>query len=114
MPRAPRLLIPLALSLTLALAGCGQDEADTSAADGSASPSPSESSAPAFPVTVDTPEGEVTIEEQPERIVSLSPSATEILYAIGAGDQVEAVDSFSTYPEGTPVTDLSGIGRAHV
>jgi len=32
------------------------------------------------------------------RIVSLSPTATEMLYAIGAGDQVVAVDSLSTYP----------------
>ena len=44
----------------------------------------------------------------PERIVSISPSGTEILYAIGAGDRVVAVDDFSYYPEGTPVTDLSG------
>lgn len=33
------------------------------------------------------------------RIVSLSPTATEMLYAIGAGDQVVAVDSLSTYPD---------------
>jgi iron complex transport system substrate-binding protein len=32
------------------------------------------------------------------KIVSLSPTATEMLYAIGAGDQVVAVDSLSTYP----------------
>jgi iron complex transport system substrate-binding protein len=32
------------------------------------------------------------------RIVSLSPTATEMLYAIGAGDQVVAVDSLSTFP----------------
>ena len=44
----------------------------------------------------------------PERIVSLSPSATEMLFAIGAGDQVVAVDSFSYFPEEAPVTDLSG------
>jgi iron complex transport system substrate-binding protein len=31
-----------------------------------------------------------------------------MLYAIGAGDQVVAVDDFSNYPEGTPMTDLSG------
>lgn len=34
-----------------------------------------------------------------QRIVSLSPTATEMLYAIGAGDQVVAVDSLSTYPD---------------
>lgn len=47
-----------------------------------------------YPVTV----GELTLDAQPVRIVSLSPSATEMLYAIGAGDQVVAVDEFSNYP----------------
>jgi iron complex transport system substrate-binding protein len=48
--------------------------------------------------------------EQSLKIVSLSPTATEMLYAIGAGDQVVAVDSYSTYPaEVAPkVTKLSG------
>jgi len=44
----------------------------------------------------------------PERIVSLSPTATEVLFAIGAGDQVVAVDDQSDFPEGVPTTDLSG------
>ena len=44
----------------------------------------------------------------PERIVSLSPTATETLFAIGAGEQVVAVDDQSTYPEEAPRTDLSG------
>lgn len=42
-----------------------------------------------------------------DHIVSLSPTATEILFAIGAGDQVVAVDSLSNYPSEAPVTDLS-------
>jgi iron complex transport system substrate-binding protein len=42
----------------------------------------------------------------PERIISISPTATEILFAIGAGELVVAVDSFSTYPENAPVTDI--------
>jgi iron complex transport system substrate-binding protein len=46
--------------------------------------------------------------EQPRRIISLSPTATETLFAIGAGDQVVAVDEYSTYPEDAPFTDLSG------
>ena len=45
---------------------------------------------------------------QPEAIVSLAPATTEILYAVGAGDQVVAVDERSNYPENAPVTDLSG------
>jgi len=44
----------------------------------------------------------------PTRIVSLSPTATETLYAIGAGRQVVAVDSFSDYPSRAPRTGLSG------
>ncbi|MEK9838135.1 MAG: ABC transporter substrate-binding protein [Ilumatobacter sp.] len=40
-------------------------------------------------------------ETYPSRIVSLSPTATEMLYAIGAGDQVIAVDDFSNYPAET-------------
>jgi len=46
--------------------------------------------------------------DRPSRVVSISPTATETLWAIGAGDQVVAVDSFSYYPEGTPVTDIEG------
>jgi iron complex transport system substrate-binding protein len=44
----------------------------------------------------------------PQRIVSLSPSATEMLFAIGAGDQVVAVDDQSNYPADAPRTKLSG------
>ncbi len=60
-----------------------------------------------FPITISTAAGEVTIESRPERIVSMSATSTEVLYAIGAGDQVVAVDSFSNYPEEAPITDLS-------
>ena len=48
-----------------------------------------------FPVTV----GDLTLEARPERIVSLSPTATEMLWAVGAGAQVVAVDEYSTYPQ---------------
>ena len=51
---------------------------------------------------------EVMEPEFPEAIISLSPTATEILFAIGAGGQVVAVDEYSTYPEEAPITDLSG------
>jgi iron complex transport system substrate-binding protein len=45
--------------------------------------------------------------DRPERIVSLSPSATETLFALGAGPQVVAVDSESDHPAGVPRTELS-------
>ena len=58
--------------------------------------------------TVEAANGAVDIPERPASIVSLSPTATEMLFAIGAGPQVVAVDEFSDYPEEAPITDLSG------
>ena len=62
----------------------------------------------AFPVTLQTPTGDLELESQPTRILSLSPTATEILFAIGAGDQVIAVDDQSNYPPEAPTSDISG------
>ena len=42
---------------------------------------------------------EIALAGTPERIVSLAPSTTEILFAVGAGDQVVGRDEFSDYPE---------------
>jgi len=61
-----------------------------------------------FPVTIDAPNGPVTIESRPERILSISPTSTEVLFAIGAGSQVIAVDNQSNFPEDAPVSDISG------
>jgi iron complex transport system substrate-binding protein len=60
-----------------------------------------------FPVTVRAANGKVTIAERPTRIVVLSPTATETLFAIGAGKQVIAVDDQSNHPAGAPRTKLS-------
>jgi cobalamin transport system substrate-binding protein len=79
----------------LLLGGCAEEAGDTAA------PAPSSA---AYPVTA----GGITLAERPERIVSLSPTGTEVLFAIGAGPQVVAVDDQSTFPEQAPRTDLSG------
>ncbi len=50
----------------------------------------------------------MTIAKEPHRIVSLSPTATEMLFAIDAGKQVIAVDDQSNYPANAPTTKLSG------
>jgi iron complex transport system substrate-binding protein len=44
----------------------------------------------------------------PHRIISLSPTVTEDLFAIGAGKRVIAVDQDSNYPNRAPRTSLSG------
>jgi len=61
----------------------------------------------AFPVTVTTSAGTVTLAAQPTRIVSLSSTATEDLFDISAGPQVVAVDSQSLVPKRAPHTNLS-------
>src|SRR5215469_15124658 len=58
-------------------------------------------------ITVLTTAGSVHLTSRPDRIVSLSPTVTEMLYAIGAGKQVKAVDSYSDYPASAPITKLS-------
>jgi iron complex transport system substrate-binding protein len=55
-----------------------------------------------------TPAAEEPKTQYPQKIVSLSPTATEMLFAIGAGKQVTAVDEYSNYPPQAPKTDLSG------
>lgn len=87
------------LLLVVSLAACGSDDSTASETDATTTTA---ASAAAFPVTV----GDVTIDEQPEAIVSLSPTATETLFAIGAGDQVIAVDKNSNFPDEAPEGDL--------
>jgi iron complex transport system substrate-binding protein len=90
-----------------ALAGCAST-ATTSASTGSTQKA-STAARSAFPVTVAASNGSVTIKARPDRIVSLAATATEDLYAVGAGSQVVAVDQNSDYPSGVPVTKLSGV-----
>jgi iron complex transport system substrate-binding protein len=60
-----------------------------------ASPTP----APAFPVTLTDDEGTaVTLAAVPQKIVSLTPATTEILFALGAGPRVVATTDFDDYP----------------
>lgn len=61
-----------------------------------------------FPVTIHAANGAVTFTAPPTRIMSLSPSATEMLYADGAGHQVVAVDKYSMIPKNAPRTNLTG------
>ena len=63
---------------------------------------------PQFPVTIKATNGSVVVKKRPTRVVSLSPSATEDLFAVGADAQVVAVDDQSDYPKRAPKTNLSG------
>jgi iron complex transport system substrate-binding protein len=101
--RPTAVALALLSPLLLALAACGGGSTPSAGEDsGSAGASDT-----GWPVTVTGDNGELTLDAQPEAIVSMSATATEMLFAIGAGPQVEAVDSTSNFPEDAPVTDLS-------
>ncbi|MFF0174849.1 ABC transporter substrate-binding protein [Micromonospora profundi] len=95
--RTPRLFAATLAVAALALGACAEKADNQPAAGGS-------SASASFPVTV----GSLTLDKRPEKIVSLAPTATEMLFAIGAGPQVTAVDDQSTYPADAPKSDLSG------
>ncbi|MFC0861167.1 ABC transporter substrate-binding protein [Sphaerimonospora cavernae] len=105
--RPVRVAVAGVLLGVVGLTGCGQTS-DTAAPPSAATAPAASAAAGAFPVTVEAGNGSVTIAKRPERIVSLSPTATEILYAIGAGGQVTAVDDQSNHPPEAPKTSLSG------
>jgi len=92
MRRIPSTVVAVVAALALTLTAC------TKTAN-QAPPAPSA----VFPVTV----GNVTLSQKPTHIVSLSATATEMLFAIDAGSQVTAVDETSNYPANAPKTNLS-------
>jgi iron complex transport system substrate-binding protein len=92
------LLVPFLAAFALACAS-----SSTSSVAGGSTPTTTAS----YPMTVSAANGKVTLDAMPTRIVSMSPTATEMLFAIGAGDQVVAADSYSNYPLDAPTTKLS-------
>ena len=102
----------------LTFAACGGEDVTDSATQ-QVTYEPTATSAPATEMPqeaeeaaeneADTQTDEAVADSYPNAIVSLSPTATEMLFAIGAGDQVIAVDNYSYYPPQAPVVDdLSG------
>jgi iron complex transport system substrate-binding protein len=120
----------LCITLLLVLAACGPAGAPTPAPAATpmnapaAAPTTAPAIAPtntpaavptsiptaAYPLTItDSNDRKVTIAAQPQKIVSLSPSDTEIVYALGQGAKLVAVDQFSDYPpEAKSVLNIGG------
>jgi len=90
-----KLAVGIGVACALAAAGCGSSSSPPAAK-------------PGFPTTVVAANGSVRIAERPARIVSISATGTEDLFAVGAGRQVKAVDDYSNYPARAPRTKLSG------
>lgn len=106
--RIRQLGILLLVSMVLVLAACstskvteeGTPPAESSAPSTTPSETPGEAAGESAAITiVDGIGKEVTLDKKPERIISLMPSNTEILYALGAGDQVVGVTELCNYPE---------------
>ncbi|QAY65686.1 ABC transporter substrate-binding protein [Paenibacillus protaetiae] len=101
----------LLIAMLLVLSACGGNHnSNNGAAAGEASASPtaesnasaqpsSDPAQTAYPLTVKDATGtELTFDAAPQRVVTLLPSETEIVYAIGSGDEVAGVDAYSNYP----------------
>lgn len=69
--------------------------------------SPADAVSTKYPLTVKFGGYVTTIPKKPTKIISLSPSATEIFFAIGAGSQILAVDSLSNFPANAPISQIS-------
>ena len=80
-----RLILPVGIALSLVVAGCGSTATPTAPT-------------PELIAITDSTGHEVTLAAPAQHIVSLAPSNTEIVFAIGAGDRLVARDDFSDYP----------------
>lgn len=101
----------LLLLLILFLAACGGDatEVEGPEKNADANEATEETDASGYPVTLtDAVGNQITLDEEPERIVSLIPSNTEITFALGKGDQLVGVSEHDNYPE--EVADIEKVG----
>lgn len=96
-----RLSLILALAMIFVIAvGCSKEEAPEVVDEDGSAEEVEDQSGDLYPLEIVDGFGEQwTFEEEPERIVSLSPNDTEILFALELGEKVVGVSNFSDYPE---------------
>ena len=107
--------------LLLALPACAPQAAveaptttapvDTQAVEAPTVEAPTAEPAPASMTFIDDMGRTVELEGYPQRIVSISPSITEILFAVDAGEQMIGRDEFSIYPEEALSLEIIGSPR---
>ncbi len=84
-----------AILLAVTLAACSNDGGSPAGE----TPTPIAEAGDGFPTTLTGSDGrDLTLESPPQRMVVLSPGHVEILFAIGAGDQVIAVEQNADFP----------------
>ncbi len=125
--RPPTPLIPFLVAVSLLLSACGAAATTPTSAGttlrataspaATLSPTPESTLASDFPAELTDDEGTaVSIAAEPSRIVSLTPAATETLFALGVGDRlVGKVEDLSLYPpEAADVPDVARFGSVDV
>lgn len=123
MKQMKRMLIAILMSMLVmaVLAACGSkttgDKTEApqqnEAVQGEQTNKTEETVASAFPVTFIDGDGvEITIEQHPERIVSLLPSNTEIVYALGAGDAIVGRSDYDNFP--AEVVNIEPVGGLEI
>jgi iron complex transport system substrate-binding protein len=112
-PGVPRPFLPLFVALFLAAcqpAGSGQSASPSSGPSAATAATPSVEPSTTYPLTLTDDAGrEVTLEADPARIISLAPSNTEIVCALGACEELVGVPEYRVgYPEDvlTTIEDL--------
>ena len=101
--RCTALLLAALLACTLAACFGGGGGGQTSS---SRSQEQQEEPDPNWPVAI----GDIRVAEKPERIVSLSPALTEVLYELGGGDRMAGVSTYCDFP--ADIGDLPDCGTA--
>ena len=119
-----RNLLIVVLAAVLAACSAGATPTVSIPADATSSAQPAETGTPspeptaaAFPTTLTDDEGtEVELAAEPQRIVSLTPAATETLFALGVGDRIVGkVEDFSLFPpEAAAIPDVAKFGEVDV
>ena len=122
--RSRRPGVAVSLALSVLLAACSTTGTGSSLPPGgtpAASPTAAQSVAPstspaAFPITVTDDDGTtVEIASEPQRIVSLTPATTEILFRLGVGSRVVATTDFDDYPpEAVALPDVASFTSVDV
>jgi iron complex transport system substrate-binding protein len=93
-------IVPLVCVVCLLLMGCSEAKTVQKG---------QEASKGGYPLTIEDDLGrKVTIDAQPQRIVSLAPANTEILFALGLGDKVVGVTDYCDYPDEAKAKDKVG------
>lgn len=93
----------------LFLAGCTEETPVETTEQDTVEESTSETEASTFPLTVtDAVGNEITLEEAPDAIISMIPSNTEILFALGLDEEVVGVTDYDNYPEAATTKEKIG------